>query len=84
MEQLSNAHNVARLGAGVCINPETKKPNYRGTISELLSNPKYRQAAEAFAKKYADLSAERQAIEISLRCEQLIRLKKSLKVKSSH
>ncbi len=72
MEQLINARNVAALGAGICVAAETKKPNYRNLVSEILTKPKYAEAAANFAKKYAEFPPERQAENIATRCESLM------------
>ena len=40
LEQWLCALNLESLGAGKHITTETKKPNYRSTISEILTNPK--------------------------------------------
>lgn len=72
LEQALTARNVASLGAGVCIPAETKKPNYRSAVMEILSNGKYTKTAEKFAGKYAGLVPETQALRIVERCEALI------------
>lgn len=72
LERLLNAHTAIAMGTGLFVAPETKKPNYRALVNELLSNPKYRLAAEAFANRHADFNPDRQAAEIADRCEKLI------------
>lgn len=67
------ARNVVSLGAGVCIPPEMKKPNYRAAIMEILSNAKYMKTAGKFAGKYASFVPEAQADRIAERCEILMR-----------
>jgi UDP-N-acetylglucosamine:LPS N-acetylglucosamine transferase len=71
LEQLLSSRNVANLGAGICVAPEIKKPNFRSLISDLLSHRKYTLAAEDFAKKYASFSPGKQALDIGNRCEAL-------------
>ncbi|MGZ4958154.1 MAG: glycosyltransferase [Methylomonas sp.] len=75
LEQLLTGRNIAALGAGICVPMETKKPNFRALISELLTNAKYTTAARGFAEKYADFSPEQQALDIAEHCETLIRQK---------
>jgi len=72
LEQWLSALKVEALGFGKCIASETKKPNYRAAISELLSDFACKQAAGALAEKYAEFSPARQANDIGLRCEALI------------
>jgi hypothetical protein len=73
LEQSITARNIAIFGAGVCIPPEMKKPNYRAAAREILSNNKYTKTAEKFAVKYAAFAPEEQAVRIVDRCEALMR-----------
>jgi hypothetical protein len=73
LEQSLTARNIAMLGAGVCMPPETKKPNYRAAAMEILSNNKYVKTAEKFADKYAEFTPEEQPVRIVNRCETLMR-----------
>ncbi|WAK00369.1 glycosyltransferase [Methylobacter sp. YRD-M1] len=73
LEQLLTARTIAMLGAGVCIPPEMKKPNYRAAAMEVLSNNKYTKTAGKFADKYAAFTPEEQAVRIVERCEALMR-----------
>lgn len=73
LEQSLTARNVALLGAGIGIPPETKKPNYRAAVMDILSNAKYTKAAEQFADKYASFDPGEQAVRIADRCEALMR-----------
>lgn len=73
LEHSITARNIAMLGAGVCMPPETKKPNYRAAAMEILSNGKYTKTAGKFADKYAAFAPDEQAIRIVDRCEALMR-----------
>lgn len=74
LEQEVTARKVESLGAGICVHNETKKPGYRGLISELMAHPKYSLVAEEFSKKYTHYSQAGMAVEISKRCAELMRL----------
>ncbi|AMK75264.1 MULTISPECIES: glycosyltransferase [Methylomonas] len=73
LEQLISAQNLAALGAGTYIAAESKSPNYKTALTELLRNSKHTQAAQQFAEKYASFSSAQQAINIAKRCEMLMK-----------
>lgn len=73
LEQLISAHNIVALGAGAYISTENKKINYKASLTELLSQSKYAQAAQQFAEKYAAFSSTQHAIDIAKRCEVLMK-----------
>ncbi|MCQ8116462.1 glycosyltransferase [Methylomonas rosea] len=73
LEQLISAQNTADLGAGAYITAESKNPNYKAPLTELMRHAKYAQAARQFAEKYADFSPSQQATDIAKRCESLMK-----------
>ncbi|OQW78692.1 MAG: hypothetical protein BVN35_03290 [Proteobacteria bacterium ST_bin11] len=73
LEQLISAQNIAAIGAGAYISAESKNPNYKAPLTELMRQAKYAQAARQFAAKYTDFSPSQQAIDIAQRCEVLMK-----------
>lgn len=53
LEQYLVARRVVDMGAGAVVSPEAPVGDLVPLIAELLSNPGYRQNAQAFAAKYA-------------------------------
>lgn len=49
-DQHGNAEQVARLGAGVCIDPSSEPAQLRGAIEQVLSDPAYRDNARNLAE----------------------------------
>ncbi|WP_415880392.1 glycosyltransferase [Methylomonas sp. TEB] len=73
LEQLISAQNLATLGAGTYIAAESKNPNYKTAVTELLRHSKHTQTAQQFADKYAGFSSAQQASDIAKRCEMLMK-----------
>lgn len=54
-DQHGNAEQVARLGAGVCVDAAVDTLQLRAAINEVLSDPSYRAAAAILAKSLGEL-----------------------------
>jgi hypothetical protein len=72
LEQLLLANNVVRLGLGKTVNPDSKTPNYRQLIRDMLADSGFAERARQFAAKYADFSLLKQLDVIVTRCEEII------------
>ena len=72
LEQLMFAKRVEDLGAAICITPGHTKPNYRESLERLLDDSEFREAAQAFAAKYAKFDGNTAAEDIAQACLDLI------------
>jgi UDP:flavonoid glycosyltransferase YjiC (YdhE family) len=73
-EQLLMARRVSRAGYGIH-SPEASRPlSYETLLASMLGNSVYRQAARAFAAKYAGFSASQQVVAMVDEMERLSRL----------
>jgi MGT family glycosyltransferase len=59
-DQRANAEQIARLGAGVCIDAAVDASQLRTAVDEVLSDPKYRAAAAMLAKSLGELGGGEQ------------------------
>jgi UDP:flavonoid glycosyltransferase YjiC (YdhE family) len=57
-EQSIVAANAARFGAAVAVLPSEQHPKFQRRIENLLHTPSYREAAQRFADRYQQMSAE--------------------------
>jgi len=55
-EQSAVANMAVKTGAAIAVLPSEQHPKFHRRIDELLQEPTYREAAEAFAKRYQHLS----------------------------
>jgi len=62
LEQYLVARRIEELGAGLVVNADIKdaKPDYPSLLKRLLQEATFRQAAQAFAKKYGQFQPEAQ------------------------
>ncbi len=58
VEQYLMALRVEELGAGLAVRHKRQEENFKGLLEDLLQIPSYRQAAGAFAKRYAGFNPE--------------------------
>ena len=72
VEQFLVARNVANCQAGTLVHADSKKPNYRKLVRQILSDSIYRQGAERFAQKYADFDPVKRDEAIADRCEEIL------------
>lgn len=72
LEQSLSAANVVRMGAGLRVDPEEPPPDFVALLDELLNNPGYRNAAHAYAEKYASVDQAQIISAVSARCIELL------------
>ena len=73
-EQLLMARRVAKAGYGIHSAGASRPHGYETLITSLLGESVYRQAARAFAAKYADFSASEQVVSMMDEMEKISRL----------
>lgn len=67
VEQYGSAQLVERLGAGICLGFDRDEPRAAAALRQLLTDPRYRNAAREFATRHADfegVTAARRAAEM--------------------
>src|SRR2546425_6871312 len=72
-EQLLLAQGLAQRGFAKTVNAESKNPNYRQMIRDILSDARFAERAQQFAAKYASFDLSSQAGLIATRCEEMLR-----------
>jgi UDP:flavonoid glycosyltransferase YjiC (YdhE family) len=60
-ESFLTARRVREMGAGINIGELARPLDWPASVRSLLSDERYRQAAQAFAQRHADFDARRQA-----------------------
>ncbi|MFZ6646148.1 glycosyltransferase [Undibacterium sp. TJN25] len=71
-EQFGNAAKVEKIGAGINAR-RFHQPNLPRLLNQLLGDPSYRRAAQAFSSKYASFSTDMQLDRIAATCLTLAR-----------
>ena len=72
-EQYLTARRIAQIGAGVVLLPEANAPQQvAGALRALVADPRYRQAARAFAQRYPAYSPAEQQRRIVARVEEML------------
>jgi UDP:flavonoid glycosyltransferase YjiC (YdhE family) len=72
IEQLLLAQGLVDRGLAKTANPDSKNPNYKQMIRDILSDPRFAERAGEFAAKYADFDLSRQAGLMATRCEEIV------------
>ena len=72
IEQLLMAQSLVDRGLAKTVNPDSKNPNYRQMIRDILSDARFAERAREFAAKYADFDLSRQPELIATRCEEIV------------
>jgi len=72
-EQFLLANTVVHLGAAMLVADPGPQPDLKKWIMELITQPRFHQAAAAFQEKYRDFNQTQQLESIVARCEQLLR-----------
>ena len=72
IEQLLVAQGLVDRGLAKTVNPESRNPNYRQMIRDILSDARFAERAREFTVKYAHFDLSRQADLIATRCEEII------------
>jgi UDP:flavonoid glycosyltransferase YjiC (YdhE family) len=72
IEQLLLAQGLVTRGLAKTVNPESRTPNYRQMIRDILSDARFAERAREFAAKYADFDLSRQADLMATRCEEIV------------
>ena len=71
-EQFMLASAVVRLGAGMLVTDPGPQPDFQKWIMELITQPRFHQAAAAFQEKYRGFNQQQQLDNLVTRCEQLL------------
>jgi UDP:flavonoid glycosyltransferase YjiC (YdhE family) len=71
-EQLINAANVVRYGAGEALAPDSSTARLRRDLRAVLDEPKYTARAEAFAQQYREYRQEDQVRAVTALCAGLL------------
>jgi hypothetical protein len=72
LEQLLLAQNVVNRGLGKTVHVDSKSPNYKQLVREILGDSRFAERAREFAAKYADFRPSEQLDRIVRRCEEII------------
>ena len=72
-EQFMLASAVVRLGAAMLVADPGPQPDFQKWIMELITQPRFHQAAAAFQEKYRDFNQQQQLDNLVARCEHLLR-----------
>jgi MGT family glycosyltransferase len=62
-DQPATAANIAALGAGVALDPEAGSETIRDALTEVLSDPAYRRAAQKLSRRISRLGRGERAVE---------------------
>ena len=72
IEQLLMAQGLVDRGLAKTVNPDSRNPNYKQMIRDILSDTRFAERAREFAAKYADFDLSRQAGLMATRCEEIV------------
>ena len=72
IEQLLMAQSLVDRGLAKTVNPDSRNPNYKQMIRDILSDARFAERAREFTVKYAHFDLSRQADLIATRCEEII------------
>src|SRR2546426_56479 len=72
IEQLLLAQGLVDRGLAKTVNPDSRSPNYKQMIRDILSDTRFAERAREFAAKYADFDLSRQPERIATRCEEIV------------
>jgi len=73
LEQYLTAKRVSDAGAGIIVDQEDPRSDYRSAVSQIINNPNLARGAQEFAKRYASLTSHSTVVRIANECEAIVR-----------
>jgi UDP:flavonoid glycosyltransferase YjiC (YdhE family) len=73
LEQYTAAKRIVEIGAGLLVEPEHKKVNFKQLIKTLFKDSSYTEAAKTFARKYSKFDSQVMIKDVAEQCEKHIK-----------